>query len=196
MIRSPLTKRLLRIVLTVLLTLALMCTFFLAVIMGQPQPGPEGAAQPLPSPLAAGLRIASGDHLNDLLSAFPAPMMAAMNTHALLFVQGDVADVPFEDGVARVATLLYATQDGQAVTVQSIYPARAIGVLGKNGLTISGNAGQPLAGLPSIRMDSESLVRMHAQGEEALYAVTMPAASSAAMRQITSAMQLYQSADE
>lgn len=190
--KQPFWKRILHSALLLALTVVLLCAFFLAVIMGQPQDAPDSAAeQPLLPALSAPLLISEQSQLMTLLDAFPAPVLAAMSSTAMTFIQGECGDVPFEDGYARIATLTYQTADGAEVTVQSIYPARALDVMGKGDYAISGTAGQPLAGLRSIRMERDGAVRMHAQGEEALYVVTLPAASSAVLRQLTSTLQLY-----
>ncbi len=188
---SSLFRRMGRTALLALVAAVLMAAFFLAVIMGQPQKTPEKAVQPLPSPLPGSVYIGHIDELGALLDIFPAPVMAAMNSSALTLVQGSADDVPYEEGVARVVSLAYRTADGQGVLVQSICPARALSVMGKGDFTLTGKAGHPLAGIRSIWMESAQAVRMHAQGDEALYVITLPNQEASALRQITSLMQTY-----
>lgn len=186
-------QRIVHGLLSMLLAVALVAAFFLAVIMGQPQSSrtEHADAQPLLPPMTAPAAIQSLDGLQTLLDAFPAPVMASLSSAAMQFVRGACTDVPFEDGYARMVSLTYQTRQGETVTVESIYPARALDVMGKGDYVISGTAGHPLAGLRSILMERSGNVRMHAQSDEALYVVTLPEASSAALRQLTSTLLLY-----
>ena len=99
-------------------------------------------------------------------------------------------DVSFEGGLGRKVTLTYRTAEGAAVTVVSLYPARM--PMEKADYTFSGTTGLPLAGLRSVRMENASAIRMHAQGPDALYVVTLPHLSASALRTLTSTLQLYQ----
>lgn len=190
-------RRIVRTVLLTVLTVLLLAAFYIAVIMGNPQEGESSALtvqqdQPLLSPLDNALLITAESDLSAMLNSFPAPMMAAMHSNVLTFEKGVCRDVPFEDGLGRIATLTYRTTEGAAVTVSSIYPARAVSLIDKADFTISADAGLPLAGLRSVRMENTSNIRMHAQGSEALYVVTLPRLSAAALRSLTSTLQLYQ----
>lgn len=192
--KQPLGKRIVHALLALVLAVVLLAAFFLAVIMGHPQSAgtePARVSQPLLPPMSSIVTIRELGSFQKLLDASPAPVLASMSSTAMRFVQGTCTDVPFDGGYARVTTLTYETVDGSTVSVQSIYPARALDVMGKGDYAISGTAGQPLAGLRSIRMEKDGAVRMHAQGEEALYVVTLPDAPSAALRQLTSTLQLY-----
>ena len=193
---SP-ARRIVRTALMPLLTVVLLAAFYIAVIMGNPQETSATALtvrqdQPLVSPLDNPLLITAEGDLGTVLNAFPAPMMAAMHSAVLTFEKGVCRDVPFEDGRGRIATLTYRTAEGAAVTVSSIYPARALSLIDKADFTISANAGLPLAGLRSVRMENTANIRMHAQGSEALYVVTLPRLSATALRTLTSTLQLYQ----
>lgn len=193
---SP-ARRIVRTALMALLTVVLLAAFYIAVIMGNPQETSATAFtarqdQPLVSPLDNPLLITAEGDLGTVLNAFPAPMMAAMHSTVLTFEKGVCRDVPFEDGRGRIATLTYRTAEGAAVTVSSIYPARALSLIDKADFTISANAGLPLAGLRSVRMENTANIRMHAQGSEALYVVTLPRLSATALRTLTSTLQLYQ----
>lgn len=193
---SP-ARRIVRTALMALLTVVLLAAFYIAVIMGNPQETSATAFtvrqdQPLVSPLDNPLLITAEGDLGTVLNAFPAPMMAAMHSAVLTFEKGVCRDVPFEDGRGRIATLTYRTAEGAAVTVSSIYPARALSLIDKADFTISANAGLPLAGLRSVRMENTANIRMHAQGSEALYVVTLPRLSATALRTLTSTLQLYQ----
>lgn len=195
--KTSLGRRIVRTILLALLTVGLLLAFYIAVIMGNPQEEESSALtarqdQPLVTALDNALLITSEGDLGTLLDAFPAPMMAAMRSTVLTFEKGVCRDVPFEDGLGRMTTLTYRTAEGATVTVSSIYPARALSLIDKADYTISADAGLPLAGLRSVRMENTASIRMHAQGSEALYMVTLPRLSATALRTLTSTLQLYQ----
>lgn len=196
--KQPLWRRAVKGILASLLTAVLLAAFYIAVIMGNPQEETESSAitakqdQPLADAMPSPLLITDQGQLGLLLKEFPAPVMAAMHSTVLTFQQGLCEDVPFEDGLGRRVTLTYRTAEGAAVTVISLYPARALSLVEKADYTISGTAGLPLAGLRSVRMTNASSVRMHAQGSDALYVVTLPDMSASALRTLTSTLQLYQ----
>lgn len=195
--KTPLWRRIVKAILASLLTALLLAAFYIAVIMGNPQEEPSSAItakmdQPLLSAMSSPIMITEQGQLGALLEAFPAPVMAAMNTTAMTFQQGLCEDVAFEDGLGRRVTLTYRTAEGAAVTVTSLYPARALSLVAKSDYTISGTTGLPLAGLRSVRMENAATVRMHAQGSDAIYVVTLPALSAADLRSLTSTLQLYQ----
>lgn len=195
--KTSLGRLIVRTILLTLLTVVLLLAFYIAVIMGNPQEEESSALtarqdQPLVTALDNALLITSEGDLGTLLDAFPAPMMAAMRSTVLTFEKGVCRDVPFEDGLGRMATLTYRTAEGATVTVSSIYPARALSLIDKADYTISADAGLPLAGLRSVRMENTASIRMHAQGSEALYVVTLPRLSATALRTLTSTLQLYQ----
>lgn len=194
--KPPVVKRILRGVLLTLLSALLILLFYVAVVMGQPQPDLTGSAarttelQPLPQPLAAPVALESDKALSELAEVFPAPVMFA-GSRALTFVSGECTDVPFEDGVARVVTLLYRTEDFDTLTVQSIYPARALSLLEKESRRLTGMTQDVMAGLKYVAMADAATLRMHAQGTEALYVLTTPLAESGVIDQWTNALQLY-----
>lgn len=195
--KQPLWRRAVKGVLSSLLTVVLLAAFYIAVIMGDPQEAESSAItakqdQPLVDALPAPLLVTDEGQLGALLKEFPAPVMAAMHSTVLTFQQGLCEDVPFEGGLGRRVTLTYSTAEGAAVTVVSLYPARALSLVEKADYTISGTAGLPLAGLRSVRMTNATAVRMHAQGSDALYVVTLPQLSATALRTLTSTLQLYQ----
>ncbi len=195
--KQPLWRRAVKGIFASLLTVVLLAAFYIAVIMGNPQEEESSAItakqdQPLVEAMSSPILIADQGQLGLLLKEFPAPVMAAMHSTVLTFQQGLCEDVPFEDGLGRRVTLTYRTAEGAAVTVVSLYPARALDLIDKADYTISGTAGLPLAGLRSVRMTNASTVRMHAQGSDALYVVTLPDMSASALRALTSTLQLYQ----
>ena len=195
--KLPLWRRIVKAVIAALLTIVLLAAFYIAVIMGNPQEEESSAItakmdQPLLTAMSSPVLIREQGQLGALLDAFPAPVMAAMNSPALTFVQGLCEDVPFEGGLGRRVTLTYRTAAGASVTVTSLYPARALALIDKADYIISGTTGLPLAGLRSVRMENAASVRMHAQGADALYVVTLPPLAATELRALTSTLQLYQ----
>ena len=193
--KLPLWRRIVKIVLGTLLTIVLLAAFYIAVVMGNPQE--EGAStitarldQPLLEAMSSPILIREQGQLGLLLNSFPAPVMAAVNSTAMTFQQGLCEDVPFEGGLGRRVTLTYRTAEGASVTVVSLYPART--QLTKDDYTFSATTGLPLAGLRSVRMENASNIRMHAQGTDALYIVTLPQLDASGLRTLTSTLQLYQ----
>ena len=191
----PAWRRVLRAVLTAALAVLLIALFYVAVVMGQPQGSVSAGVeprmdQPLLSPLPSALLITDNAQLSRLTEAFPAPVMHPLYGDSLTFVEGLCCDLSFEGGLGRRLTLTYRTDDYHTLTVTSIYPARALALVGKEDYTFSQTAGQKLAGLPSVRMENASAIRLHSQGEEALYVLTAPKVPDAELRRWTAAMQL------
>lgn len=193
---QPLWKRLLRALLTALLAALLIAVFYVAVIMGHPQE--DGASviearmdQPLQGRMEAPLLITDDSGLDALLAEFPAPVLQPLYGSALTFVRGTCEEAAFEDGFGRIVTLVYHTDSGEEMTLTNIYPARALSLLEKGDYTLRGTAGPTLATMRSVRMENDAGVRLHAQGTDALYAITVPHMDEAALRQLTGTLQLF-----
>lgn len=194
-------KRVVRVILLTLLAVVLMGVFYIAVVMGQPPEDVTGAGeeertrlmqQALPEPLTGPVVISGEAELSVLTEVFPAPVMFAGGASAKMSFAGGVCeDVPFEDGVARVVTLTYYTEAFDTLTVQSIYPARALSLLDKEGRTFTGLIHDKMAGYDYVAMEDAATYRLHAQGEEALYVFTAPRIDVAALDRWTNALQLY-----
>ena len=159
-----------------LLCLLLMAAFYLAVIIGQPQEDETASTvTPRMDPL--------------LLRMFPAPALTP-TTSGWPLVVGTCYDVAFENGMGRILTLTYQASDTIQVTLTSLYPARAIALLEKGDYRISASLGATLAGLRSIRMENAESIRLHAQGEEALYVMITPLLEENSLRSIAGQMTL------
>ena len=165
--KLPLWRRIVKIGLGTLLTIVLLAAFYIAVVMGNPQE--EGAST--------------------ITARLDQPLLDAMSSPILIREQGQL-DVPFENGLGRRVTLTYRTAEGASVTVVSLYPART--QLTKDDYAFSATTGLPLAGLRSVRMENAANIRMHAQGTDALYIVTLPPLDASGLRTLTSTLQLYQ----
>lgn len=195
--KLPLWRRIVKAVLATLLTVVLLAAFYLAVIMGNPQEAESATItpqmdQPLLTAMSSPIMITDPSQLGALLEAFPGQVMAAMNSPAMTLQQGICEDVAFEDGLGRKVTLTYRTAEGAAVTVVSIYPARALDLVPKADYTFSSTGGLTLAGLRSVRMENGQTIRMHAQGTDALYVVTLPQLPEGALRTLTQTLSRYQ----
>lgn len=182
-------------VLTGVACLVLMAAFCLAVIIGQPQADEQSAAvtprtdQALISAGQSAVTITDGNDLPALLRMFPAPALTT-TAAAWPLVVGTCYDVAFENGMGRILTLTYQASDTIQVTLTSIYPARAIALLGKEDYRISASLGPTLAGMRSIRMENADSIRLHAQGEEAIYVVTMPRLEENSLRSVAGLLTL------
>ena len=187
-------KRSAKKLLMALLCLLLMAAFYLAVIIGQPQEDETASTvtprtdQPLLSAGQDVVTITSADDL-PLLRMFPAPALTP-TTSGWPLVVGTCYDVAFENGMGRILTLTYQASDTIQVTLTSIYPARAIALLEKGDYRISASLGATLAGLRSIRMENAESIRLHAQGEEALYVMITPLLEENSLRSIAGQMTL------
>jgi hypothetical protein len=183
-----------RRILGILLIPVLLAVFYIAVVMGQPQGEPDKSApaakQPLPHPLENAMHISSEEQLTQLSADFPAPLMYPAYAEDLVFAGGVLKDTAYEGGVARIATLTYHTADGAELSVVSIYPARALDLMGRGDYR-NASAGPSLAGIPSARMENGDTIRLHAQGNEALYVLTLPRSLSGTMQRIATTMQLF-----
>ena len=187
----PGVKRALYRIAAIAAAVVLIAVFYLAVILGQPEdavtPAPA-ADQPLLAPSPA-LQLTSAEELPRLIETFPAPVMAFLTGAGPQLNAGLSYDVAFENGFARVLELRYLLDGGAYATVQSIYPARALSLVKREGYTLSSAVSQPIAGLQAVRMEGESL-RFHAQGEQALYVITLPKMAGEALSATLKALQL------
>lgn len=195
--KASLWRRIVKAVLASLLTVVLLAAFYLAVIMGNPQEAESAAVtpqpdQPLVAAMSSPIMITQPSQLGALLDAFPGQVLAAMNAPAMTLQQGICEDVAFEDGLGRKVTLTYRTAEGAAVTVVSLYPARALELIPKADYTFSSTGGLTLAGLRSVRMENGQTIRMHAQGTDALYVVTLPQLPEGDLRTLTQTLSRYQ----
>ena len=194
-VKAPVIRRVLKSAVSLLMTVLLAAVFYLAVILGEPQEVEQTvrplADQPL-LPAFPAVTIDGEGQLSALLNTFPAPVMRALAGGGLTFVSGVSYDMAFEDGFGRIVSLRYVNAAGQEMTVDSIYPARALSLMGREDYHLAGLAGQSLAGMKSVRMENGASIRLHAQAEEAIYAVTVPTMESAELIGFTRSLQLVE----
>ena len=189
----PRLKKALHVLLMTLLAVILVALFYLAVILGQPEE-PENAididqAQPLLTASPA-LNIQSERQVAVLAEAFPVPVLAFMEGMGPVLVSGTSYDQAYEGGFARICELQYTTDKGLEITLTTIYPARAIELLGKDGYTLTGAAAQNLTGLTAVRMENADHIRLHAQASDAIYALTLPKLTDDTLTTVTRVLEL------
>lgn len=189
----PRLKKALHVLLITLLAMILVALFYLAVILGQPEE-PENAididqTQPLLTASPA-LNIQSERQVAALAEAFPVPVLAFMEGMGPVLVSGTSYDLAYEGGFARICELRYTTDNGLEITLTTIYPARAIELLGKDGYTLTGAAAQNLTGLTAVRMENADHIRLHAQASDAIYALTLPKLTDDTITTVTRVLEL------
>ena len=189
----PRLKKALHVLLMTLLAVILVALFYLAVILGQPEE-PENAididqTQPLLTASPA-LNIQSERQVAALAEAFPVPVLAFMEGMGPVLVSGTSYDQAYEGGFARICELRYTTDNGLEITLTTIYPARAVELLGKDGYTLTGAAAQNLTGLTAVRMESADRIRLHAQASDAIYALTLPKLTDDTLTTVTRVLEL------
>lgn len=182
-------KQCLRCGASVIAAIVLVAMFYLAVVLGQPEKAGETttADQPLTAASPA-VQLTSADQLPQLIATFPAPAMSMIAGGELN--AGMSYDTAYEDGFARVLELRYLLPSGGTVKVTSIYPARALSLITREGFTLQTATGVSLAGLTAVRMDGPSEVRLHAQSDQGLYVVTYPRAEEEAALAAMKSLQL------
>ena len=192
--RKPsLPRKILRKTAMALAALLLLGAFYLAVVLGQPQesdaPVQADMTQPLLSASPA-VTITEDSRLGDLTGPFPVPVLCAVSGGSLTLTSGVSCDLAFEGGFARKITLTYQTPAGQQLLVESLYPARALSLMGRGDYHMAGVAGQSLAGMQSVRMENDATIRLHAQSETGLYIVIAPKMDSSDLAALTRSLQL------
>lgn len=191
---APLWRRLFKAIGLTLLTVVVLAAFFLAAILGQPQEAEDAVTVDQTQPLltaSPAVRVTAEQELAQLAAGFPVPLMGMVSGSGLTFESGVAYDTTFEDGFARIASLVWRAPSGQEITVTSIYPARALSLLGKGDYHLVAREGQKLARMRSVRMESATMLRLHVQAADALYAITLPLVADGELRQMTQSLQLF-----
>lgn len=189
--KRPLWRRILAGIGGTLLTILLLAVFYVTVVLGQPQKDLESSVdltQPLRAPSPA-IELAAGQPLDEVIAAFPVPVLCCAPGGALTMIGGTSYDTAFESGVARITSLRYQNAQGDEVQAVSIYPARALSLLAGDGWRLVG-AGPALAGTPSVQMTKGDTVRLHAQSTDGLYAVTTRVQDADVLQELLRPLQL------
>lgn len=189
----PRLKKCFRFIGMAFATLLLIALFYLAVVLGQPQEPENPVTVSQDQPLLAAspaLNIQSERQLSALSEAFPVPILAFMEGMGPTLQSGTSYDLAFENGFARLTRLEYTTDSGLSFTLTTIYPARALSLLEKGDFTLTGAAAQNLTGLTAVRMEDKGHIRLHAQANDAVYALTVPQMSDESLSTVTRVLQL------
>ena len=173
-------KKTLRWMMTITLTILLIAVFWAAIVLGQPeqQADVQEEKQPLLNDIPEGRFEASAD-LNSLLESFPAAVLSYPEGMDAVLTEGESRTVPFEDGKANVIRLNYLFDGRIPVTVETIYPARAVSLISKGAFELKEGSARPVAGLSAAEMTDGTYLRWHAKSQQALYTVTVPVRSDA-----------------
>ncbi|MDO4484739.1 MAG: hypothetical protein Q4C54_10040 [Clostridia bacterium] len=171
--------------------------FYLLAVLGQPQTSavPDAGHQPL-LPSAPAQSIANQADLPQLLEGFPVPVLGYVTGAGPEFAGGSCYDFAFENGMARTVVLNYRLPDGGEITVQSIYPARAVTAVTRGNYRLVSPRSLGFAGLNAVRMENGSYVRLHAQNENGVYVVTLPKACAGNLSDYTRALHQFTLAGE
>ncbi len=191
--RPSLLRKMIRWVITILVAALLIAAFYLAVILGHPQESETAIQVDMHQPLlnaSPAVTIATEAEMDQLNASFPVPVLQAMSGSGLTLLSGVSCDLAYENGFARRVQLTYQTAMGQQMLVESLYPARALDLLGKGDYHMGSVAGQALAGMESVRMENGSSIRLHAQSETGLYVVTVPMMDSSDLAEAIRSLQL------
>lgn len=191
--KPSLVRKLIRAAFALLAAALLVGAFYIAVILGQPQENEAAVQVDMNQPLLSAspaVNINDPALMNLVESSFPVPLMRPVEGSGLTLVSGVSCDVAYEGGFARRVTLTYQTELGKTMTVESIYPARALELMGAGDYHMAGISGQALAGMQSIRMEDGQSIRMHAQSGTGLYVVTVPMVESSELAGMIKSLQL------
>lgn len=184
-----LMKKVLERLLLILLVAVCIGAFYLAVILAE-VPADQEATDDTPAPAVTlsaqqPRQIGTLNDLSQLAEHFPAPVLALSADTRLAFDGGQVNDLAYKGAFARLVTLTYRTQTGEALTLKSIYPADAFILLPGEGFQLMEHLTGALAGMTAVRMENKDTVRLHVRGENALYALTAPKMEEEALSEIT-----------
>ena len=178
-------------ILACLVSIALLALAAASLILAKPAPEPSAAPAATPS-VASGpaLEIRDETELYRLVAAFPAPVMSFMSGSGMTFVSAVSADSAVSGSFARTATLYWQTDDARPMILQSICPADSLSLL-EEGYHFSATPGPTLFGNPSVRMEKEDTIRIHATTDQALYVLILPSSLSDQVSNLCRSLQLF-----
>ena len=180
-------------VLQILFSVAMMVLLTVSLILAKPQE--EKTVQPAAAASSEAVPAVTIDNENDipqLMSTFPAHLMSFLSGSGMDFVSATAYDVVIPGGFGRVVDQSWQTAEGDPVTIRSIWPADAKKML-EDGFHFMPYGGPSLFGnaSPSVRMENDSTIRLHASTDEALYVVLLPRSLSGQVSSVCSSLQLY-----
>ena len=166
----------LRVAMILMLALAL-ALFYIFLLLGEPKDMATDVLPPLQEePIRVtmvAVELQGESNLPSAAATFGKPMLALHS--GVTLQKAALYDTAFQGGFARRATITYAFEDGQLLTVDSIRPTAASPLL-TNGETVSLSIDTlyALAGFDAVRMNSAGSLYIVAKGTEAAYAVRCP----------------------
>ena len=164
-----------------------------SLILAKPQEDktdkPSAAAS---SEAVPAVSIEQETDIPQLMTTFPAHLMSFLSGSGMDFVSASAYDVAIPGGFGRVVDQSWQTAEGDPVTIRSIWPVTALNLL-EDGFHFMPYGGPSLFGnaSPSVRMENDSTIRLHASTDEALYVVLLPRSLSSQVNSICSSLQLY-----
>lgn len=178
-------------ILACLVSIALLALAAASLILAKPAPEPSAAPAATPSTASGpALEIRDETELYRLVAAFPAPVMSFMSGSGMTFVSAVSADSAVSGSFARTATLYWQTEDARPMILQSICPADSLSLL-EEGYHFSATPGPTLFGNPSVRMEKEDTIRIHATTDQALYVLILPSSLSDQVSNLCRSLQLF-----
>jgi hypothetical protein len=178
-------------ILACLVSIALLALAAASLILAKPAPEPSAAPAATPSAASGpALEIRDETELYRLVAAFPAPVMSFMSGSGMTFVSAVSADSAVSGSFARTATLYWQTEDARPMILQSICPADSLSLL-EEGYHFSATPGPTLFGNPSVRMEKEDTIRIHATTDQALYVLILPSSLSDQVSNLCRSLHLF-----
>ena len=185
------TRKILFRLLEIVFSVAPLLMLTVSLILARPQE--DKAMSPSAQPAAEASQAISIDNEADLIqlvSAFPAPVMAFGSGSEMTFVSAVAADAAVSGGFGRIATLYWQTSDGEQVILKSIWPAGALDLLEGN-YHFMPYAGPTFFGSTSVRMENDHSIRIHTTTDQALYTITLPQQLKDQVTFLCQALQLF-----
>lgn len=174
-----------------LVSVALLALLAVSLILAKPQKE-ETARTEIPPAAESrpAITVEQESGLVQLVSDFPAPVMSFMSGSGMTFVSAVSADSAVSGNFARTATLYWQTEDARPMILQSICPADSLSLL-EEGYHFSATPGPTLFGNPSVRMEKEDTIRIHATTDQALYVLILPSSLSDQVSNLCRSLQLF-----
>ncbi len=178
-------SKILRSLFLCLAVLILMVFLYVCLLIAQPQPE-EKATSPSPS---APQTLTSPDQLQNLIAAFPAPVLCFAADAGAVLVGGESHDTDAASGICRVLTLGYRTKDGLQCTLSSVSPVPDTDLFPREDLHPAQST-CTISGVTGIVMQNSLHRRLYAQTDAALYVADFPECVPEQLTQIAGQLQL------
>lgn len=179
------------VIVLIVLALALM---YLFLLLGEPEDTadevPRIVEETISVPMA-GLETEGNADLTQLAATFGKPLLMLYGNE-LTLQKASLFDTAFDGGYARRATLTYAFADGRTITVDSLRPTAAASLLRGRDYSLRVDQLLGIGGLDAVRMDGPHDIRILAQSEEAVYAITCPVEHADSLSAVTKLSMLMQ----